>query len=101
MPPTATERLSHCVMCAGETHPGLTDLRYEFGNVTIVVQSVPADICAGCGEAFIDGPLGVMLGDAVAELAEALHRLVEKQGTFSGGTFQTQVAVGKLVPASD
>src|SRR5688572_5347170 len=98
MAPTATERLSQCVMCQGETRSGLTDLRYEFGNVTVVVQDVPAVICLACGEEYIDGPLGVMIGDAVAQLAKQISRLIDEQGAFTGGTFQTRVAMHKLVP---
>jgi YgiT-type zinc finger domain-containing protein len=44
-----------CVVCKhGETRPGKTTVTLERGGVTLVVKSVPAQICDNCGEAYVD-----------------------------------------------
>jgi YgiT-type zinc finger domain-containing protein len=44
-----------CVICKhGETRPGKTTVTLERSGVTLVIKSVPAQICDNCGEAYID-----------------------------------------------
>ena len=44
-----------CVICKhGETRPGKTTVTLERSGVTLVVKSVPAQICENCGEAYVD-----------------------------------------------
>jgi YgiT-type zinc finger domain-containing protein len=44
-----------CVICKhGETRPGKTTVTLERSGVTLVVKSVPAQICDKCGEAYVD-----------------------------------------------
>jgi YgiT-type zinc finger domain-containing protein len=44
-----------CVICRhGETRPGTVTVTLERGEATIVVKSVPAEVCAHCGEEYID-----------------------------------------------
>jgi len=43
-----------CVICKlGETRPGRTAITLERDNATLVFKSVPADVCANCGEAYV------------------------------------------------
>ena len=44
-----------CVICKhGETRSGTTTVTLERGGATIVIKSVPAQICDNCGEAYVD-----------------------------------------------
>jgi YgiT-type zinc finger domain-containing protein len=44
-----------CVICKhGETRPGKTTVTLERSGVTLVIKSVPAQICDNCGEAYVD-----------------------------------------------
>ena len=43
------------VICkAGETQLGKTTVALERGQMTLVFKQVPAEICADCGEAYVD-----------------------------------------------
>jgi YgiT-type zinc finger domain-containing protein len=52
-----------CVICKhGETQPGRTTVTFERGGATLVIKSVPAQICDNCGEAYVDeGTTGQLL----------------------------------------
>jgi len=44
-----------CVICKqGETLPGVTTVTLERNGLTLVVKSVPARVCANCGEEYVD-----------------------------------------------
>ena len=44
-----------CVICRhGETRLGTVTVTLERGEATIVVKSVPAEVCVYCGEEYID-----------------------------------------------
>ncbi len=44
-----------CVICKkGETRNGKVTVTLERGGSTIVFKRVPANICANCGEEFVD-----------------------------------------------
>jgi len=44
-----------CVICKlGETRPGKTTVTLERDGTTLVIKGVPADICANCGEEYVD-----------------------------------------------
>jgi YgiT-type zinc finger domain-containing protein len=43
-----------CVICkSGETRPGRTLVTLERNTTTLVFKSVPAEVCANCGEAYV------------------------------------------------
>ena len=45
-----------CVVCKkGETKAGTTTMTLERDGATLVFKSVPARVCANCGEAYVDG----------------------------------------------
>jgi YgiT-type zinc finger domain-containing protein len=44
-----------CVICKrGETRDGTTTVTLEGSGATLVIKSVPAQICDNCGEAYVD-----------------------------------------------
>lgn len=44
-----------CVVCrAGETRPGTATVTLEPEDATVVVKGVPAQVCANCGEQYLD-----------------------------------------------
>ncbi|MGH7906151.1 MAG: type II toxin-antitoxin system MqsA family antitoxin [Candidatus Binataceae bacterium] len=43
-----------CVICKhGETRLGRTTVTLERGGATLVIKSVPAEVCDNCGEAYV------------------------------------------------
>ena len=45
----------NCVICKqGEVRPGMTTVTLQRGEATIVIKGVPAQICADCGEYYLD-----------------------------------------------
>ena len=43
-----------CLICRqSETVDGFTSVLFERGEFRLVVQSVPASVCPGCGEAYV------------------------------------------------
>ena len=58
-----------CVICKhGETKAGVATVTLERGEVTIVMKSVPAEVCVNCGEQYVDQPTMARL---LAEADEA------------------------------
>ncbi len=44
-----------CVICRyGETQPGKVTVTLQRGESTIIVKGVPAEVCANCGEYYLD-----------------------------------------------
>ncbi|MBI2886553.1 MAG: type II toxin-antitoxin system MqsA family antitoxin [Chloroflexi bacterium] len=44
-----------CVICKqGETRPGSATVTLERKGTTVVVKSVPAQVCENCGEQYLD-----------------------------------------------
>lgn len=45
----------NCLICKqGETQPGHVTVTLERGGTTLVFKQVPAQVCANCGEAYVD-----------------------------------------------
>lgn len=44
-----------CVICEnGETKPGKATVTLERKGTTLVIKGVPANVCANCGEEYVD-----------------------------------------------
>ena len=44
-----------CLICkVGETRPGRATVTLERNVTTLVIKNVPADICANCGEEYVN-----------------------------------------------
>jgi YgiT-type zinc finger domain-containing protein len=62
-----------CVMCKhGDTHPGKVTVTLQRGDSTIIIKSVPGDVCENCGEYY--------LSEAVTKRALALAEEAVKKG---------------------
>ncbi len=60
-----------CVICRhGETRPGKITVALERKGMTIVMKSVPAKVCANCGEEYLE----TEVKDLMMTQAEALVR---------------------------
>lgn len=61
-----------CVICKeGESSPGRTSLTLERGNAILVFKNVPAQICANCGESYMEEEVGARLLESADEAARA------------------------------
>jgi YgiT-type zinc finger domain-containing protein len=76
--------MDECVICKhGETQPGAVTVTLERGGTTLVFKNVPAQVCANCGEAYVD--------DATTE-----HLLQAAEAALKAGV---QVEVRQFVAA--
>ena len=61
-----------CVVCKqGETRQGTTTLTLERQGATIIVKSVPAQVCENCDEAYIDDEVSRRVLETARNAAEA------------------------------
>ena len=61
-----------CVICErGETRPGTATVTLERDGTTLVVKGVPAQVCATCGEEYVDE-------EAATRLLETAQAAVEE-----------------------
>jgi YgiT-type zinc finger domain-containing protein len=61
-----------CVVCRiGETRGGTTTVTLERAGMTLVFKSVPADVCANCGEAYVDQEITQRLLQEAQEAAQS------------------------------
>jgi YgiT-type zinc finger domain-containing protein len=59
----------NCPICKnGSMTKGRTSVTFERKNATVVVKSVPANVCENCGEAFIE-----------EVIARSVHRIVDTE----------------------
>jgi len=74
-----------CVICKhGETREGTTTVTCDRDGMTLVVKDVPAQICANCGEDYVD--------EHVAHEILAIAKRMAKSGA--------QIDVRRYVPGS-
>ncbi len=73
-----------CLICRkAETVEGLTNIEFERGEFRLIVKSVPASICPGCGEAY-----------AAEAVAEQLLKLARQRS--DEGFLETECEFGSL-----
>ncbi len=61
-----------CVICKqAETQHGKATVTLERGSLTLVVKSVPAQICPNCGEEYVDEQAATRLLQIAEEVASA------------------------------
>lgn len=66
------ETLMKCVICKnGETRPGKVTVTLERGGTTLVIKAVPAQVCANCGEEYVDESVTAQLLKTAEEAARA------------------------------
>jgi len=54
-------------------------MRYDFGDVLVVVENVPVIVCDGCDEVYVPGVIGVHLSDLVAQTAASARVIMSEQ----------------------
>jgi len=60
-----------CVICKqGETRPGKATVTLERNGTTLVIKGVPANVCANCGEEYVDEEITARLLDTAEEAAK-------------------------------
>ena len=61
-----------CLICKrGETQPGHTTVTLDREGLLLVVRDVPAQVCANCGEAYVDEAVVVRLLETAEEASQA------------------------------
>ena len=61
-----------CIICKnGETRPGNATVTLEREGTTLVIKGVPADVCANCGEEYLDETITARLLKTAAEAARS------------------------------
>ena len=61
-----------CAICKhGETQPGKATVTLERGPMTLVFKGVPAELCANCGEQYLDQKTTAQLLKTAEETARA------------------------------
>jgi YgiT-type zinc finger domain-containing protein len=61
-----------CVICkTGETQPGHVTITLERDALTLVIKGVPAEVCANCGEEYVDDKTSRSLLHTAEEAAQS------------------------------
>ncbi len=61
-----------CVICKhGETRPGQATVTLERNGTTLVIKGVPANVCANCGEEYVDEGITAKLLKTADEAARS------------------------------
>jgi YgiT-type zinc finger domain-containing protein len=61
-----------CLICRrAEIVNGLTSVKFERGEISLLVSRVPARICPSCGEAFVDEEIALQLLQEAEKLSRA------------------------------
>jgi YgiT-type zinc finger domain-containing protein len=61
-----------CVICKqGETRLGKATVTMERKSLTLIIKNVPAQVCANCGEEYVDEKTTAQLLKAAEETAKA------------------------------
>lgn len=61
-----------CVICKqGDTSSGAVTVTLERGSTTLVFKNVPAQVCANCGEAYVDEATTTQLLNAAESAMKA------------------------------
>lgn len=59
-----------CPICGGRRVPGATTFAVDLGFGVVVVRNVPAQVCAQCGEAWLDDTVAARLERYVEKARE-------------------------------
>ena len=62
----------NCVICReGERQPGETTVTLERGGAVLIFRKVPAQVCANCGEPYLDDAVSEKLLKTAEEAARS------------------------------
>ena len=74
-----------CLICRqAETVDGLTSVHFERGEMRLVVNHLPARVCPGCGEAYVEEQVAVQLLHTAEVMSAAGGMDIEVE--YNGGT---------------
>ena len=59
--------IAHCPLCGGAKAPGTTTFTADLGSGVVVVRRVRAQVCAQCGEEWLDDAVALDLERMVNE----------------------------------
>ena len=71
-PRSAPER---CPLCGGAVRPGHTTFTVDLDFGVVVVRQVPAQVCAMCGESWLDDQTARKLEQIVEEARQEEHQV--------------------------
>lgn len=61
-----------CLVCRqADLTPGLASVVFERGELRLVINSVPANVCPDCGEAYVDEDVAMQLLEDAEEMSAA------------------------------
>ena len=61
-----------CLICRqAEIVGGFTSIEFDRGQIHIVINNVPARVCPGCREAYVDEKVATQLLQIAAEMSQA------------------------------
>jgi YgiT-type zinc finger domain-containing protein len=69
-----------CLICRQAViADGLTSISFERGEMRLVINKVPAQVCPGCGEAYVEETVAVQLLREAKKISEAgtLEEVIE------------------------
>ena len=92
-----TRPVRTCLTCGGDMSATRTELRYETDDVLIIVQNVPASRCIVCDEQYVPGPIGVLIGEKVQEVAQKQRAEADSAVRTRSVTLRTSERLGGLV----
>jgi YgiT-type zinc finger domain-containing protein len=73
-----------CLICRqAAVVDGFTSVKFERGEMRIVVNNVPARVCPSCGEAYVDEEVAVQLLNDAEERSQAGIFVVECEYTIA------------------
>lgn len=65
-----------CAICkSGELHSGTTTVTMQRGETTIVIKSVPAEVCDSCSEYYLDEATSEKVLSMAAEAIRQNHEV--------------------------
>jgi len=60
-----------CLICRqAEVVDGSTSIKFERGEMHLVINNVPARVCTGCGEAYVDEDVTAQLLRVAEEMSQ-------------------------------
>ena len=64
-----------CPLCGGRKEPGKTTYSVDLGSGVVMVRNVKAQVCAQCGEEWIDNQTAQKLEQIVNEARKKRHQV--------------------------
>lgn len=90
-------------LCGPNAQETETTLRFDYGRVVVTVSEVPALYCPDLDETLVPGPIGVMVSDMAAEIAEMAQDFLAKLEAESRDATDQKVEISQrlrqLLPA--